>query len=92
VPYAMPYVPMRKIMLILCFTFLISGTLRQIPEITANDDLSTYDVDILFIMDHNYGANYHFIRQILEQYGWNVTITGLFETLEPCNYQIVLLL
>jgi hypothetical protein len=40
-------------------------------------------------MDHDYGANYHYIRPILEQYGWNVTITGLFETLEPCAYQSV---
>jgi len=45
------------------------------------------DVHILFIMDHDYGANYHFIRPILEGWGWTVTIAGTSDTLTPCTYQ-----
>ena len=44
-------------------------------------------IDILFLMDHEYGANYHYIRPIMEGWGWNVTITGTAETLSPCSYQ-----
>lgn len=44
-------------------------------------------VKILLIMDHNYGANYHFILEIFEEYGWNITVTGLFDPLTPCRYQ-----
>lgn len=76
---------LHRILLIICLTCLISGMFNQ-NSVIATDDLSTHDVKILFVMDHNYGANYHFIRPILEQYGWNVTITGLFETLNPCTY------
>lgn len=45
------------------------------------------DVHILFIMDHNYGANYHFIRPIFEGWGWTVTIAGTADSLTPCTYQ-----
>ncbi len=45
------------------------------------------DVSILFIMDHDYGANYHFIRPIFEGWGWTVTIAGTSDTLTPCTYQ-----
>lgn len=57
------------------------------------DDLETTmkeaasDVSILFIMDHDYGANYHFIRPIFEGWGWTVTIAGTSDTLTPCTYQ-----
>ncbi|MGY5876613.1 MAG: DJ-1/PfpI family protein, partial [Candidatus Thorarchaeota archaeon] len=48
---------------------------------------SEEQVRILFIMDHDYGANYHYIRPILESYGWNVTIAGTAGILTPCDYQ-----
>ena len=50
--------------------------------------LDTTDIEILFIMDHDYGANYHYIRPILEGWGWNVTIAGTVEILIPCSYQL----
>ena len=48
---------------------------------------STTEINILFLMDHDYGANYHFIRPILEGYGWNVKIAGPDNILTPCDYQ-----
>lgn len=48
---------------------------------------TTTDIRVLFVMDHDYGANYYFIRPILEGYGWEVTITGMAEILTPCDYQ-----
>jgi putative intracellular protease/amidase len=47
----------------------------------------TEDVEILFLMDHDYGANYHYIRPIMEGWGWNVTVAGPSATLTPCDYQ-----
>jgi hypothetical protein len=44
-------------------------------------------VDILLIMDNDYGANYHFIRSILESWGWNITTTALTPSITPCSYQ-----
>jgi putative intracellular protease/amidase len=85
----MPSISSYKIILLLCFPILLSGFLSQNPIIVTANELSTHDVKILFMMNHDYGANYHYIRPILEQYGWNVTITSLFGTLEPCTYQSV---
>jgi len=44
-------------------------------------------IDIMLMMDHDYGANYHFIRPIFESWGWNVTVVGTAEVLSPCSYQ-----
>jgi protease I len=48
---------------------------------------TTDGIQILFIMDDDYGANYHFIRPILENWGWNVTLAGTSMTIDPCTYQ-----
>ena len=44
-------------------------------------------VEILLILDNDYGANYHFIRTIFERYGWSITTTALTENVTPCVYQ-----
>jgi putative intracellular protease/amidase len=51
--------------------------------VAASED----SIEILFLMDHDYGANYHYIRPILESFGWNVTIAGTAAILQPCDYQ-----
>ncbi len=43
-------------------------------------------VEILLLMDHDYGANVPFIIEIFERYGWSITTTGLNETLTSCAY------
>ncbi|MFX0093897.1 MAG: DJ-1/PfpI family protein [Candidatus Hodarchaeota archaeon] len=50
------------------------------------DAIPMEEVDILLLMDHDWGANYPFIREIFEEYRWNITITGLYESLVPCDY------
>lgn len=54
---------------------------------SAAQDKSTHDIQILFLMDHDYGANYHAIWPIMEGWGWNITIAGLDNPLTPCDYQ-----
>ena len=43
-------------------------------------------VQILLLMDHDYGGNVPFIIGIFERYGWSITTTGLNETLISCSY------
>jgi len=51
------------------------------------------EVNILLLLDQNFGANYNFtigdpsinIRQHFEQYGWNITVGGLATHLDSCN-------
>ena len=59
----------------------------QLSRESATCLSQTEDIEILFLMDHDYGANYHYIRPIMEQWGWNVTIAGPAATLTPCDYQ-----
>ncbi|MGY5853916.1 MAG: DJ-1/PfpI family protein [Candidatus Thorarchaeota archaeon] len=65
-----------------------------VPLLSTQNVYSTHmtgdsedQVRVLFIMDHDYGANYHYIRPILESYGWNITLAGTAGTLTPCDYQ-----
>jgi putative intracellular protease/amidase len=60
---------------------------RFLSNVTITETKSTNQVKILFIMDNDYGANYHFIRPILEGWGWEVTLAGTAMTIEPCDYQ-----
>ncbi|MHA1929239.1 MAG: DJ-1/PfpI family protein [Candidatus Thorarchaeota archaeon] len=59
--------------------------LNETDEANLTSDIT--EIEILFLMDHEYGANYHFIRPILEGWGWNITIAGTAEILDSCTYQ-----
>ncbi len=82
-------------LLLILFVIGISPSYQYSPVVDSisNSELddalfpSQTEIDILFMMDHEYGANYHFIRPIMEGWGWNVTIAGTAETLSPCSYQ-----
>jgi putative intracellular protease/amidase len=43
-------------------------------------------VEILLVLDHNYGGNVPFIINILERFEWSITTTGLNKTLTSCDY------
>ncbi len=66
---------------------VVTETGTFLSNVTITETKSTNDVKILFIMDNDYGANYHYIRPILEGWGWEVTLAGTAMTLEPCDYQ-----
>jgi len=50
------------------------------------------DVNVLLLMDNDYGANFNYndgnpsILQHLEQYRWNVTVAALSDSIFPCDY------
>jgi putative intracellular protease/amidase len=44
------------------------------------------EVDILLVVADAYGANYNLIRDAMELYGWNLTLTGVTPTVNKCFY------
>ncbi len=65
---------------------LVSGMqdpliVRTLAAVEAQDQ-----VDILLVLDNDYGGNVPPIITIFERYGWNVTTTGLYATLYSCAY------
>ena len=47
---------------------------------------SQEDVNILFLMDHQFGANYEYIREIFEGYGWGITTASVDKEITHCIY------
>ncbi len=49
------------------------------------------DVHVLLLLGQNYGANYNIddgnpsIREQFENFGWNITVTGVLDTMRNCN-------
>jgi putative intracellular protease/amidase len=60
--------------IIFCVVFLI------ISFCTARAE----NIKILLLMSHNYGANFYLNRDNFEEFGWDVTITGLTQSIAPC--------
>lgn len=44
------------------------------------------EIEALLLMCHQYGANYNLIRDVMEEYGWNVTTVALSPTVVPCYW------
>ena len=40
--------------------------------------------EVLFIIPHFWGVNYYLLQDVVDQYGWNVTLSGLSESVEVC--------
>ena len=78
---------LRENRLVFSWFEVITETGTFLSNVTITETKSTNEVKILFIMDNNYGANYHYIRPILEGWGWEVTLAGTVMTIEPCDYQ-----
>ena len=43
-------------------------------------------VNVLVLLDDKFGANNYLNRDLFEQYGWNITITGLCDSIPGCNF------
>ena len=46
----------------------------------ANDD----GINALILVPKNFGLNYQLMREVIDQYGWNITHTGVWDTITPC--------
>ena len=43
-------------------------------------------INALALVPSNTGANYYLMSDVIEEYGWNVTHTGVFDTIAPCPW------
>lgn len=41
-------------------------------------------INALILVPKNHGLNYQLMREVIDQYGWNVTHTGVFDTITAC--------
>jgi putative intracellular protease/amidase len=69
------------LMMIVVPTGVVSESCTRTPLTQAGDP-----VDILLVLDHDYGGNVPFIINILERFEWSITTTGLNQTLTSCDY------
>lgn len=61
---------------------IISEATYRVDAITEAED----PVEILLLLDHNYGGNVPYIIDIFERFEWSITTTGLNRTLTSCDY------
>ncbi|MBN2225935.1 MAG: DJ-1/PfpI family protein [candidate division Zixibacteria bacterium] len=54
------------------------------PTDSVRSDIS--GINVLLLMNRNYGVNYFLSRDLMEQDGWHVTHTGVLDTIPVCGY------
>ncbi|MFC2086127.1 LamG-like jellyroll fold domain-containing protein [Bacteroidota bacterium] len=86
---------MKKIVLIftvfVCFSFIypkiiLEKNKAQIANISKDLTRPINEINILVLMPGNYGANFFFLKNHFEEYGWNVTYAGITETVQACGW------
>jgi putative intracellular protease/amidase len=71
-----------SILIVMMLSLTISTLPGIISVVSAVDD----PVEILLILDHDYGGNVPPIITIFERYEWSITTTALNETVSSCDY------
>ena len=51
----------------------------------TEDDVAEAGVDVLLLVGQEYGPNTYHLIDYFERHGWNVTITGVEESVRPCS-------
>lgn len=77
-----PQIYVVSIIVVMMLSFTVSAIPGSIDAVSAVDD----PVEILLILDHDYGGNVPPIITILERYEWSITTTALNETVTSCDY------
>ena len=68
------------IMLIIIITITSCG----VGSGSAKMDQRSSGVDLLLLVSRDYGANYFLNRDVFEQYGWNITQSGVIKEIPGC--------
>lgn len=42
------------------------------------------EINVLLLVSRNFGLNYFLMRDVFDEYGWNVVHTGVLDTITPC--------
>jgi putative intracellular protease/amidase len=48
--------------------------------------LSAQNIKTLYILPDNFGANNFLMLEKFEEFGWDVTVTGVYTTVSPCHW------
>jgi hypothetical protein len=51
-----------------------------------NEQFKLKGVNVLLLFDDRFGANNYLNRDLFEQYGWNITISGLRDVIPGCDF------
>lgn len=62
-------------LMLLCIVLVVSCAVEQKDGVNA-----------LILTPRNLGANYYLITDVIEEYGWNVTLVGVLDTVTPCPW------
>jgi len=53
---------------------------------SSKQELKNTGINALLLVPKNFGANYFLMKDVIEEYGWNVTHTGVLDTIPPCPW------
>jgi len=67
---------LRKYSLMMVILFVITSCIKEGKE----------GVNALILAPENLGANYYLMRDVIEEYGWDVAHTGVLDTIMPCPW------
>jgi hypothetical protein len=67
---------LRKYSLMMVILFVITSCVKEGKE----------GVNALILAPQNLGANYYLMRDVIEEYGWDVAHTGVLDTIMPCPW------
>lgn len=66
--------------------YLIPGLILLIGASLSCEKQRSAGIHALFLVPRNVGANYYLMRDVIEEYGWNVTHTGALDTITACPW------
>ncbi|UCG93105.1 MAG: DJ-1/PfpI family protein [candidate division WOR-3 bacterium] len=63
---------------------IVAFTIGFIMVTCATVESRQEGISVLLLVSRNYGLNYFLMRDVFDQYGWNVVHTGVLDTITPC--------
>ena len=78
---------MKKILIIISI-LLISSNIFSISYGKTSSSTISNDINILLLVPNNYGALLHQSKDVFESFGWNITLTGVYQDLNSLIIQM----
>jgi len=77
--------PIFRLAIIFCFAIvMILCSTCSDGSLPKSKESKNTGINVLLLMEKHYGLNYFLNRDIFEQYGWNVTVAGVSDTIPAC--------
>lgn len=72
-----------------CFITAVAREVAIITTLfisTCGMETGKQGINALLMVPRNLGANYYLMRDVFEEYGWDITHTGVLDTITPCPW------